>query len=135
MVLVLHSWSGSNKSVSRYFDIEAGDGATTGDVARVGRALDKVFPADPFQLVLGFFEASAGSAPLPSIGDSWRRGGLTGVVTGLERRTAALASRQYTIAVILTLAIGLLAGVVLLWTSAPPRLSPGPASQSGRDVR
>jgi hypothetical protein len=112
---------GSNQAVCRYFDIAAGDGATAGDVARVGQALDAVFGADPFQLAYDVFNASPGGDPLPSLAEAWAYGGWRGVLHGFERRTVALAGLPYTIVVIVALAAAFLTSLWLLWGSTPPR--------------
>jgi hypothetical protein len=118
--------------VCRYFTIEPGDGATASDVARVGHALDEAFGEDPFQLAYDFFNAPPGGDPLPSLVDAWESGGWHGVVRGLERRMAALAGIQYTIAVIVALTVALLASLLLLWASGgppPSRIEPRTDSQ------
>jgi hypothetical protein len=110
----------STTTGSRYFNIEPGEGATSGDVARVAQALDAAFGEDPFQLAYDFFNAPPGGDPIPRLVDAWRSGGWRGVVRGLERRMAALAGLRYTVAVIVALAAALLASLWLLWASQPP---------------
>lgn len=112
---------GSAQTTSRYFNIEPGEGASASDVARIGKVLDEVFGADPFQLPPGFFETPPGGAAIPGLVAAWGDGGWRGVVLVLQRRMVALASLRYTIAVIVALAAALLASLLLLWGSIPPR--------------
>ena len=117
--LLLLTPKDSTQTASRYFHIEAGEGATASDVARVGRALDEVFAEDPFQLAYDFFNAAPGGAPIPSLADAWVYGGWTGVLHGLGRRMAALAGIPYTVAVIVALTTALACSLVLLCGSTP----------------
>ena len=110
----------STQTICRYFNIEAGEGATTSDVERVGKALDEVFAGDPFQLDPGFFDEPPGGEPIPRLADVWQYGGWRGVLRVLERRTTALASLGYTIAVIVVVSTVLLASLLLLWGSERP---------------
>jgi hypothetical protein len=104
---------------ARFFDVSAGAGATEDDLERVARALDEIFVQDPF--VVAGFEAVPAGDPIPELAAAWTHGGWRGVLRALERRTMALASIEYTIGVILVLAVGLAACLVLLWGSSPPR--------------
>jgi hypothetical protein len=108
----------SNQEVCRYFDIVPAAGATAGDVERVGKVLDAIFPEDPFQ-VPGLEESRA-QDPIPELGEAWTYGGWRGVLGVLERRMASLASVRYTCAVIGVLALATLASLALLWASIPP---------------
>jgi hypothetical protein len=129
--LLLVTPRNSNQTISRYFNIEAGEGATGRDVARVAHALDQAFDADPFQLAYDFFNAVPGGDALPNLATAWRDGGWKGAVRALERRMAALAGLPYTIAVIVALAAALLASLCVLWGSPPhPPRSAGGARQA-----
>lgn len=114
----------SPRAVSRYFDVAPGDGATVRDVERVGRALDDVFLEDPFR-TLGY-ERLPDSGPIAPFADAWAYGGSRAVLRGLELHMMVLASLRYTVVVIVAVALGVLATVVLLWGSIPPR----PAAKS-----
>ncbi len=105
---------------SRYFDIEPGEGAAASDVERLGRALDRVFAENPFQLAPDFFNGSPHGEGMPGFADVWRAAGWRGVGRLLERRMVSLASLRYTIAVIGGLLMSVLASLSLLWGSAPP---------------
>ena len=107
----------SAQETSHYFDVEPGEGVTAIDVTRVAKALDEAFADDPFDLT--GVEELPGSAPIPSLAAGWSGSGYRGVLRVLERRTMTVASLQYTIAVIVTLAIGLLASLVVLLGSDP----------------
>ena len=109
----------ATQTISRYFSIEPGDGATASDVVRVGKALDAAFGGDPFQLAYDFFNATLGGDPIPSLAEAWTNGSWRGVRRGLERLMVALAGLPYTIAVIVALVAALLASLVLLWGSMP----------------
>jgi hypothetical protein len=109
----------STPAFARFFDVAAGDGATESDLLRVGRALDEIFTEDPF--VVAGFRASPGGSPIADFTEAWTHGGWTGVLGAFERRMMALVSVQYTVGIILVLAIGLAASLALLWGSAPRR--------------
>lgn len=115
LVLTLKS---SPHTISRYFDVAPGEGATASDVVRVGKALDEVFVEDPFQ-VLGLEETLSGTR-IPSFTEAWAYGGWREVLRVFERRMMVIASVRYTITVIAALAAGLVASLSLLWGSAPP---------------
>jgi hypothetical protein len=117
----------STDGTSRYFDVTPGEGARASDVARVGKALDDVFGEAPFQLAPEFFDAVPGGVPIRPLADAWRFGGWRGVMHALERHTVALAGRAYAIGVTVGLAAGMLASLLLLWGSNPPRSAPGRA--------
>jgi hypothetical protein len=116
----------SPQTISRYFEVVPGDGASATDAERVGRALDDVFGEDPFQ-IRGLEGSPAGDA-MPSLVAAWASGGCRGVLRVFERRMAVLASRSYTIAVIVALAVASLASLALLWGSVPPH----PTAESTR---
>lgn len=107
---------------SRYFAVEAGDGATPADVAALARALDEIFVGDPFQ-VMNAEEAPA-NAPQLSFAEAWKYGGWDGLRHALERRMRARAGRTYAAAAIAALALGLCATVALLWAPASPQRTP-----------
>jgi hypothetical protein len=109
----------SPRSSAKYFDVARGDNATENDVARVGRALDAVFSADPFQ-VLGHEGSPAGDR-MPSLMQAWSSGSWRGVGRLVERRMMVLASLEYTVGVIVALALGLIASLAVLWGSVPLR--------------
>jgi hypothetical protein len=118
----------SAQTIARYFDIEPGEGVTASDVARLGRALDDVFSADPFHLA--GLEESVGGEPMPSLREAWTYGTWRGVLRVFERRMMVLASLRYTIGLIVALALGVLASLVLLWGAVPPRSTPGSLTDS-----
>jgi hypothetical protein len=110
---------------SRYFTVEPGPRATAEDVGRVARALDAAFREDPFELAYDFFNASPGGDPIPGLWEAAAADGWNGVVRVLARRTVALASAEYTIAVVVLLSAALLANLLLVWGSTPnPPRSP-----------
>jgi hypothetical protein len=113
----------STATNSRYFTIEPGEGATASDVVRVARALDEAFSEDPFELAYDFFNASRSGDPIPGLGAAWVTDGSRGVLRALSRQVAALVSLTYTIAVLAALAMALVASLLLLWGSTPPRAS------------
>jgi hypothetical protein len=110
----------STQTITRYFSIVPGEGATASDVARVAKALDEAFKEDPFQLAYDFFNALPRGDPIPNFTDAWTYGGWRGVLRVVERRMVALAGVRYTIAVIVVLTAALVASVFLLWSSEPP---------------
>jgi hypothetical protein len=107
----------SPQTFARFFDMTAGEGAGESDLARVGRALDEIFTADPF--AVAGFEASPGGESLPGFADAWTNGGWLAVVRVFERRMMAFASVEYTRGILVALAIGVAAGLALLWGSHP----------------
>ena len=107
------------KSASRYFDIAPEQGATAADVAAVGAALDRAFPTDPFA-VTGT-ETIADATSQPTILSAWRSGGWHAALRSAERRIMSTVSVAYTVAVIVGLAFGTAASLVVLW-SPPPRI-------------
>jgi hypothetical protein len=108
----------SAQSASRYFDIAVGPGGSRLDAQRVGAALDAVFVVDPFD-ILGL-EGTPGDEPIPGIAAAWGYGGWRGVARVLERRMMVLASVEYVAGVSAGMGVGVLAGLVLLWTSLSP---------------
>jgi hypothetical protein len=118
----------SAQTVCKYFDITPGEGATASDVARVGKALDDVFTGDPFQ-ILGH-EESFGAVPHPTLTEAWEYGGWRAVLRALEVRMMVPASLEYTVGVIVLLALGVLASLLVLWLS--PALLPDPQAE-GRE--
>jgi len=116
-VLLLQPKS-STRAASRYFDIEAGEGATPGDVALVGKVLDEVFDADPFELAETFFYALPGHESIPSLREGWAADGSRGVLRVLMRRMSVLVSLEYTSTVIVGVVIAFVASLLLLWGSA-----------------
>lgn len=111
----------SQQAGSRYFDIAPGDNATAADVVLVGRALDRCFGEDPFQYA-GLEESLAGG-PMPGIAEAWAVGGWRGVLRAFERRLMALASLEYTVAIIVGLVLGFIASLVVLWGTNPRRMT------------
>jgi hypothetical protein len=107
------------KSASRYFDIAPEQGATAADLAAVGAVLDRAFPADPFA-VTGT-ETIADATSQPTILSAWRSGGWQAALRTAERRMMSTVSVAYTVAVIVGLAFGTAASLVVLW-SPPPRI-------------
>jgi hypothetical protein len=121
----------SPRAASRYFEVVAGAGATASDADRVGRALDQIFAEDPFHIVA--LEQPPGN-PIPTLAEAWALSGWRGVVRGLERRMMVLASLPYTIGVIVSLAAGVLASLVLLWVSPVPARGAGKPLAPDRDA-
>jgi hypothetical protein len=109
----------SEQALARFFDITAGEGASQDDLVRVGRALDEIFPADPF--VVSGFEASPGGEAIPGFAQAWTSDGWRGIVRVFERRMMAFASVEYTATLLVVLAIGVAASLVLLRGSEPRR--------------
>jgi hypothetical protein len=103
----------SEQALARFFDITAGEGASEDDLVRVGRALDEIFPADPF--VIAGFEASPGGEAIPGFIEAWTSDGWRGIVRVFERRMMAFASVEYTTGVLVVLAIGVVTTLALLW--------------------
>lgn len=120
----------SGQSPSRYFDVAAGADATRDDAQRLGRALDRAFIEDPFRLT-GFEEPPHGE-PIPGLGQAWEHGGWRAVVRALQRRMMVLAGLTYTGAVLVMLAVGTLAALLLLWFALPPDAAQGAQSSSAR---
>jgi hypothetical protein len=108
----------SRQKLARFFDLSAGERASESDLVRVGSALDEIFAYDPF--TLAGLEASPGGAPIPGFAEAWAHGGWKGILRAFERRMMALAGIEYTVAVIVLLALALLGDLLLLWTAAPP---------------
>jgi hypothetical protein len=116
----------SDQAFARFFELTAGEGAAESDLVRVGRALDEIFPADPF--VVAGFEASPGGEAIPGFAEAWNQGGWRGIVRVFERRMMAFASVEYTTGLLIALAIGIVAALALLWGSAPSDLR-GPSGR------
>jgi hypothetical protein len=108
----------SPHALSRYFDVAAGDGATSADVARVGAALDEVFTQDPFEIQV--YEGFSG-ATAPGLAEAWQYGGWQAVLRAGERRMIAYASLTYTRGIIAALALTWVVSLAVLWGSMPPR--------------
>ena len=109
----------SHETNCRYFDIALGDGATVSDAGQLGSALDEIFREDPYEVVS--LEDASTMNPLPSAAETWAYGGWSGLLQLLEMRMMALATLRYTVGVIVTLSIALVAILVLLWGSSPVR--------------
>ena len=112
----------SHEMNCRYFDIALGDGATVSDAEQLGRALDEIFPADPYE-VIGLEDSSTVDR-LPNVAEAWAYDGWRGVLQSFESRMMVLATLRYTVGVIAVLSIGLVATLVLLWGSDPVREPP-----------
>jgi hypothetical protein len=110
----------TRQGLSRYFDIEPGEGATASDARRLGTALDEAFgERDPFVAAVDFIGTTTGS-PIPGVAQAWKEGGWRNVLRVLEWRLVVPTGRWYTTAVLIALVVTLLAGLVLLWGGAPP---------------
>lgn len=107
----------SREAHSRYFDIALGNNATASDLETVGKALDRVFHADPFHIV--GVEASPDGEPIPGLMQAWEHDGWRGVVHACERRMMILASLEYTVGVIVVVGLGLLTSLAVLWARPP----------------
>ena len=110
----------SAKRVPLYSPAHGGGGAAANVGAGGGKALDEAFAHDPFQFPEGFVEAVPGDDSIPRLTDAWVNDGWRGVVRVVERQMLALAGVSYTIRVIVALAIGLLASLVVILVSTPP---------------
>jgi hypothetical protein len=99
----------SGDGASRWFDVAGREGTTPADVARLGSALDRAFDSSPFQSLSG------DDRPGP-------REGRHPVSA-----PPSMASKPYTLAVTLALAVALAGGLVLLWRYTPP----DPSERSG----
>jgi len=110
-------------SPARFFDIIPEAGATAADMALVGAALDRAFPADPFALT--GVETVAGAAPTGIVA-AWRSGGWRAVLRAAQHRMMSTVSLAYTVAVIVALVVGTGASLLLLWA---------PAAANGEDLR
>lgn len=116
--LLFLTYKHSTQSLSRYFDIELGEGATEGDAARVGKLLDEAFRDDPFEVIFDFFGART-MTHLPTLAEAWKAGGWTRVLRVLEGRFTTSVGVSHAAVIISVLAISSLAGLVLLWGSKP----------------
>lgn len=119
LVVLLLAPKATQQTTCRYFDITAGPGATTADVVRLGRAIDKAFPSDPFSSA-GIEQLPGASEPIAGWADAWRRAGWRGLRTSFERRMMAHRTRRYTLIVTGLVAVALGAGCATLWLSVPP---------------
>jgi len=117
--LLLLTRKTSTLALARYFDIEVGQGATASDAARVGKALDEAFEADPFEVALGAVGAYPGAQRVPSLAEAWRDGGARGVFRSLAWCVVTPPGLGYTLTVTVLLAIAALASLIVLWGSAP----------------
>ncbi len=102
----------SPQTICRYFDIAPGDGSNPSDVVRVGKALDEVFGHDPFEVP---------GLEAWSVSPRCEYGQRLALLSCALGRMMVPASIQYTIGVIMALALVLFASVVLLCGSSPSR--------------
>lgn len=107
----------SGETAFRYFEVEPAENSAASDAALVGRALDECFAEDPFE-ILGV-EAPADGGAGPGLLAAWSHGDWRAARRAIEGRMMVLASLQYTIAVIVVLAVGFAASLALLWGSTP----------------
>ena len=98
---------------------------TAADAERVGSALRRGLPEDPFRPI--GLEGSPAGDPIPSLVEAWADGCVERSPAHARTPDDGSASVQYTIAVIVALAVGLFASLALLWGSAPPRRMEGAA--------
>src|SRR5262249_32786033 len=111
-------------TASRYFNVSAGDGAAASDVGLVGKVLDRVFTADPYQVLPPPpSQNPVGGGPLGSDG--------RGVRALLARHASDDAGIRYTVIVVLGLALGLCACLFVLWGAAVPSADAGAMTISG----
>lgn len=108
----------STHAVSRYFDVVLGEGATLADAAQIGRALDEVFPESPF--VLPAIGRARNAGPASGTAGTWSSDSWMGLLHGVAWRMMGPASLEYTVGIIVALALGLLATLVALWIPRPP---------------